>query len=147
MNRHAGLIARRLGGEWRGALIEGPSGGGKSDLALRALAEGWKLAADDRTTLFVSHGRLFGRAPEALRGLIEVRGLGVVATPALAFAEIVLLVRCRPSLDAVQRLPDPMFETLLDVTIPVLDLWPFEVSATAKLNRAIECLGPGRQPV
>ena len=34
MIRHAGLVARRAGGVWRGVLIEGPSGSGKSDLAL-----------------------------------------------------------------------------------------------------------------
>ena len=35
---HGGLIARRRAGFWRGVLIEGPSGSGKSDLALRALS-------------------------------------------------------------------------------------------------------------
>ena len=36
---HAGLIAMRLRGRWRGALIEGPAGAGKSDLALRCLQQ------------------------------------------------------------------------------------------------------------
>jgi serine kinase of HPr protein (carbohydrate metabolism regulator) len=48
MIRHAGLVATRLGGRWRGALIEGPSGTGKSDLANRMIATGFRLVADDR---------------------------------------------------------------------------------------------------
>ena len=74
---HAGLIAARIAGFWRGVLIEGPSGSGKSDLALRALSQGFRLVADDRVVVWASGGRLFGRAPEILNGLIELRGLGV----------------------------------------------------------------------
>ena len=51
MIHHAGLLARWTGGHWRGVLIEGESGSGKSDLALRALDDGWSLVADDRTLL------------------------------------------------------------------------------------------------
>ncbi len=83
---HGGLIARRLGEHWRGVLIEGPSGAGKSDLALRALERGFSLVADDRVRLFVSGGRLYGRAPSALAGLIEARGIGVTRRPFVAFA-------------------------------------------------------------
>ena len=48
---HAGLVALRHGGLWRGALITGPSGSGKSDLALRCLEHGFRLVADDRVLL------------------------------------------------------------------------------------------------
>lgn len=94
---HAGLIARRQAGRWRGVLIEGASGAGKSDLALRAIDAGWALVADDRTLVWVSGGRLFGRAPAPLAGLIEARGVGVVASPWRAFAGIDLIVTCAPS--------------------------------------------------
>ena len=66
---HAGLIALYGGGLWRGVLIEGRSGSGKSDLALRCLSLGFRLVADDRTRLWVSEGRLFGAAPEPIAGL------------------------------------------------------------------------------
>ena len=59
-------------------LIEGASGSGKSDLALRCLPLGFRLVSDDRTRLWVSEGRLFGAAPEPIAGLIEARGLGVM---------------------------------------------------------------------
>ena len=74
---HASLVALRLSGVWRGALIEGASGAGKSDLALRALGEGFALAADDRVVVFASGGRLYGRSPAPLAGMIEARGVGI----------------------------------------------------------------------
>lgn len=134
---HAGLVATYLGGGWRGALIEGPSGAGKSDLALRCLDHGFRLVADDRTIVWASAGRLFGRAPDTLSGLIEVRGLDVVAMPSLAYCEIVLVARCA----AAERLPDPEAVERAGVTLPVTNLAAREASAPAKLLRAVEHIG------
>lgn len=134
MIRHAGLIARRIGGVWCGALVEGPSGAGKSDLALRALDQGFRLVADDRVLVWASEGRLYGRAPDTLRGLIEVRGVDVLAVEPLGFCEIVLLAR----LQAPERIPEPTTETILGVAIPLLAVAAFEASAPVKLGRAME---------
>jgi serine kinase of HPr protein (carbohydrate metabolism regulator) len=131
--RHAGLIARRLGGRWLGALIEGPSGAGKSDLALRAIDQGFRLVADDRVVLWSSGGRLFGRAPDTLRGLIEVRGLDVMQAEALPLAEVGLVVR----LGTPERIPDPAHEHILGLSVPLLTTEGFEESAPAKLGRAL----------
>jgi len=141
MIRHAGLIARRVAGDWRGALIEGPSGVGKSDLALRALDQGFCLVADDRTLVFVSNGKLFGRAPDALAGLVEARGLGVLSQAWRPFCRIDLLVRGVATPGAVERLPDPMFEVIEGVSTPVLELWPLEPAAPGKIRRMFEHLG------
>ena len=141
MIRHAGLIACRVAGAWRGALIEGASGVGKSDLALRALDQGFALVADDRTLVFVSNGRLFGRAPDALAGLIETRGVGILSRPYRPFCPVNLLVRCVDRPQAVERLPDPMFETVEGVVTPVLELWPLEPGAPGKIRRMFEHLG------
>ncbi|WP_419319684.1 HPr kinase/phosphorylase [Caulobacter sp. ErkDOM-E] len=141
MIRHAGLIALRRDGLWRGALIEGPSGVGKSDLALRAVESGFALVADDRTVVFASGGQLYGKAPDSLSGLIEIRGLGVVPTPVIGFARIALLVRCVDASSGVERLPQPRFETLCGVSVPVFDLWPLEPAAPAKIRRMLEHLG------
>ena len=139
--RHGGLIALRQAGLWRGALIEGPSGIGKSDLALRALDAGFRLAADDRVVTFTAGGRLYGKAHEALAGLIEVRGLGVVVSAALPFAEIALVIRCVDTPEAVERLPDSRFEMILGIPVPVFDLWPREPAAPAKIRRMMQSLG------
>lgn len=133
MIRHAGLIARRVEGAWRGVLIEGPSGAGKSDLALRALAQGFHLVADDRVLLWVSGGRLFGRAPDALAGLLEVRGVGIVSMPALPFCAVDLLATPGPG----ERMPDPATVTILGVPIPLLAADLSGPSAPAKLSHAL----------
>ncbi len=130
---HAGLIAARLGGVWQGVLIEGPAGAGKSDLALRSLDQGFQLVADDRVLLWTCEGQLYGRAPDALSGLLEVRGLDVLRLGALPLAEVALIARCGPP----ERLPEPAFAELLGVSRPLIVINPREASAPAKLRRAL----------
>jgi serine kinase of HPr protein (carbohydrate metabolism regulator) len=142
---HAGLIARFDPPYWRGVLIEGPSGAGKSDMALRAIEAGWTLVADDRTLIWTSDGRLFGRSPDAISGLIEVRGVGVIAASVRPFAEIGLIARC-VSDELVERFPDAVSETWLGCDTPRINLAALEPSALAKLNRALTHLGLGPQP-
>ena len=69
----------------RAVLIRGPSGAGKSRLALElieAARAGYllfaRLVADDRVHLEAVGGRLLVRPAEALAGLIEVRGVGIL---------------------------------------------------------------------
>jgi hypothetical protein len=131
--RHAGLVARRLAGVWKGALIEGPSGSGKSDLALRCLEAGFQLVADDRVELWASDGRLYGAAPPTLSGLIEVRGEGIVAVSALAFAEVVLVAEAGQP----ERAPDPNTTEIAGIALPRLVFSLTETSAAAKLSRAL----------
>jgi serine kinase of HPr protein (carbohydrate metabolism regulator) len=142
---HAGLIARRVGGLWLGVLIDGPSGAGKSDLALRAAQQGFRLVADDRVVTFLSGGRLYGRAPDTLAGLIEVRGVGVVRHDRLPFARIALAARCVSGPDEVDRVPDAETTAILGVRLPTIAIWPLEVAAPAKLTAALEHLGAGAQ--
>jgi serine kinase of HPr protein (carbohydrate metabolism regulator) len=133
MIRHAGLIARRLGGRWRGVLIEGPAGAGKSDLALRALDQGFRLVADDRVLLWASDGAAFGRAPETLSGLLEVRGLDVVRVAALPLAEVALAARSGEA----ERIPPARAIEICGVEVPLIELDLRAASAPAKLSRAL----------
>ena len=139
MNVHATCVALRLGRSWRGVLLRGPSGAGKSDLALRLVDEGGRLVADDRTDLAAIRGRLVASAPKTIAGLIEVRGVGIVALPAgriTARAPVALLVDLVAP-KRVERLPQPESEKMMGVTLPVLALAPFEASAAAKLRLAL----------
>ena len=77
VNIHASCVAIGT----KGVLILGDSGAGKSDLALRLIDDGARLVADDRTELYVSRDALYAQAPKSIAGLIEVRGLGIVALP------------------------------------------------------------------
>lgn len=131
---HAGLIARRVGGFWRGVLIEGPSGAGKSDLAVRCMAQGFRLVADDRVLLWVSEGRLFGRSPPCLSGLIEMRGLQVVDAPVLPLAHVALIARA----GVPERIPQPGFHAMLGLSVPQINVDLREASAPAKLSRALD---------
>jgi len=88
-NIHASCVA--IGK--RGILLTGKSGSGKSDLALRLIDGGARLVADDRTLLYVAGGLLRARAPQSIEGLLEIRGVGIVAFPRRAGVEIALVVR------------------------------------------------------
>jgi len=118
-------------------LIEGPSGSGKSDLALRALDHGFRLVADDRVVLWASGGALYGRAPDPLQDLIEVRGVGVCREPRVAFCRIALAVSCAQH----ERMPEPAFNDYVGLSVPAISLAPFERSAPAKLRHALQQLG------
>lgn len=62
-----------------GVLIMGESGIGKSETALELVQRGHRLVADDRVELYmVDESRIIGEAPDILRHLIEIRGLGVI---------------------------------------------------------------------
>src|SRR5690606_18170052 len=61
-----------------GVILRGPSGSGKSDLALRLVDTGGLLVADDQVFLSVENGALVARAPPTISGKLEVRGLGIV---------------------------------------------------------------------
>jgi serine kinase of HPr protein (carbohydrate metabolism regulator) len=140
---HAGLVAKRVGGRWLGALIEGPSGIGKSDLALRCLERGAVLVADDRVLIWTDQGRLWGRAPEALAGLMEVRGVGIIQRPALPLCAIGLVIHCQPRAAAVERMPREVFADRLGVGLPLRSLWPFEPAAPTKLLALLDRVGQG----
>jgi serine kinase of HPr protein (carbohydrate metabolism regulator) len=86
--------------------------------------------------VWVCEGRLFGRAPAALHGLIEVRGLDVRPEPALPFCEIVLGVR--PG--TPERIPELQTVERLGLSLPLLTLAYREASAPAKLGRALAAL-------
>ena len=122
-----------------GVLLRGPSGSGKSDLALRLIDEGARLVADDQTRLKVVEGRLLARAPDSIAGQLEVRGLGIQQVPALSETGVDLIVDLvEPG--AVERLPDMQSETLLSVELPRIALDPFAASAPLKLRLALEGL-------
>ncbi len=136
-----------------GILLRGPSGAGKSDLALRLIDEGARLVADDRCELSLDESgqgvapRVIARAPAALAGRIEARGLGIVEAPRVAEAQVVLIVDLVRG-DAVERLPEPLCEDLMGVALPCLALDPFQVSAPAKLRLALgQLAAPGSAAV
>jgi serine kinase of HPr protein (carbohydrate metabolism regulator) len=127
------------------ALIRGAPGSGKSDLALRCLAQAptpligspTLLVADDQVVIARTGERLTVEAPATIRGKLEVRGLGIVTVPCVPKAELVLIADIT-SPERIERLPDPAPQAeLIGVRLPLLYIAPFEASAPAKLLLAL----------
>lgn len=94
---HATAVALTPGA---GVLILGPSGAGKSGLALRLMAFGARLVADDRVLLAVEEGA------------------GILRAETLAQARIVLAVDM--GRDEAERLPPSREIAFLGVTLPLV---------------------------
>jgi HPr kinase/phosphorylase len=130
----------------RAALILGPSGSGKSDLALRCILQGaWidghhrhaTLVADDQVVLEQRGGGLVAHVPDTIAGRIEVRGVGIMEVPSVPGAEVVLAVELVPP-TTIERLPDPRPSmTLLGAEVPLMRVAPFEASAHLKVLLAL----------
>jgi HPr kinase/phosphorylase len=130
-----------------GVLLLGAPGSGKSDVALRLIAMGARLIADDQTALFVEDGRLFAEAPPSLHGQIEIRGAGIVKLNAAGPALVVLAVYLEPE-RAIERLPEPISyrpppPLYALVPPPLLTLRPFEASTPAKILAAAAAVARG----
>jgi HPr kinase/phosphorylase len=123
----------------KGLLLRGPSGSGKSDLALRLIDGGARLVADDQTELHAEGDDVVLRAPAPIAGRLEVRGVGILAVPSIAAAPLRLVVDLVPA-EAVERLPEPRSCVLHGKRFPLLALAPFEAAAAAKLRFAVKCL-------
>lgn len=79
----------------RGILLHGPSGVGKSDLALRLIDEGGALVADDLVWIEQRRASLFAAAPAHQRGRLFVSGIGVISADRhLAEARLSIAVKC-----------------------------------------------------
>lgn len=129
-NIHATCVATAKGA----VLILGPSGSGKSDLALRLIDRGAILVSDDRVEVHASHGALFASSPGAMFGRIEVRGVGICTVPAQEEAKVVLLVRLA---EDEERLPETSFEMMEGISLPLLRIDPHRASAPIKVEMAI----------
>jgi HPr kinase/phosphorylase len=125
MQIHASCAAR----EGHGVLLLGPPGSGKSDLLLRLFDYGFVLVADDRVD--IRDG--IARAPAALAGLLEVRGLGLMRLTHDPQAPVSLAV----TLGRGERLPQP--ETYPPLGVPLVRIDPQACSAPRRVVLALDC--------
>lgn len=126
-----------------GVLLTGDPGCGKSTLALELLDRGQRLVSDDAPLLRVTtDGRLEGRSSVLLRGLLRVRGLGVIdierqfgAKALTGSRPLDLAIRLCADVSSAGDIPAGCCE-LLGVALPELRL-----VASPGLNRAVwvEC--------
>ncbi len=132
---HASTVAL----DGRAVLICGPSGSGKSDLALRLLDRGFTLVSDDQTIVRKDGKRVLASAPPTIHGKLEVRGVGIVEMDTVADVPVALVVELTTD---IQRLPDDSRERLvLDVGIPLISIDALTASAPSKVAVALDRLG------
>ncbi len=137
-----------------GVMLRGSSGAGKSDLALRFLADQGRwpagdarraLVTDDQTLLTATPDGLVASAPAVIAGKLEVRGVGIIELTVRGPVGLRLIVEL-VSPGAVERLPEMADSvTLLGCTLPVRRLAPFELSSALKLAlliRSVETIVP-----
>jgi len=121
-------------------LLRGPSGAGKTDLALRLIDQGARLVADDQTELKLADGVLLARAPQTIRGKMEVRGLGIAELRPLCDVPVALVVDLVAG-QSIERMPELETCTILDIRLPLVRFDPFEASTPAKLRLALARFG------
>lgn len=120
-----------------GVLLRGPSGSGKSDLALRLIDQGAVLVADDQVLLSREEDRIMARPPEILAGLLEVRGLGILKFPYRAPVPVgVAIELAEPG--ELERMPEAETLSLLDKSIPLYRVIAREASAPIKVRLAMQ---------
>lgn len=131
----------------KGILIRGASGSGKSDLALRLIADGAILIADDQVIVTTHQDGPYLAPPTNLAGLIEVRGVGIRRLPFVRNMPLILIVDLVDRAD-VPRLPDVGSITLspypnnhgtrgTGTAVRHLRLWPFAASTPAAIRLAL----------
>jgi serine kinase of HPr protein (carbohydrate metabolism regulator) len=134
-NLHASCVAS----DGRAVLIAGPSGSGKSDLALRLLDRGFALVSDDRTIVRKESARLIATAPETIKGKLEIRGVGIVDMDTVDDMPVALVVELTSD---IQRMPDDSRERLiLGTAIPLISVDAMTASAASKVALALDRIG------
>jgi len=132
---HASTVAA----EGRAVLISGPSGSGKSDLALRLLDRGFTLVSDDQTIVKRDGDRLLASPPPTLAGKLEIRGIGIVEVEHVAEIPIGLFVELTSD---IQRLPDDDRERqILGIPVPLISIDAMSASAPSKVAVALDRMG------
>jgi serine kinase of HPr protein (carbohydrate metabolism regulator) len=133
---HASTVAM----DGRAVLITGPSGSGKSDLALRLLDRGFTLVSDDQTIVRREGARLIASAPATIQGKLEIRGIGIVDMETASDVPVALLVDLTSE---IQRLPadDRRERPVLGVNVPVISVDAMTASAASKVALGLDRLG------
>ena len=94
------------------------------------------LLKDDRVDLNLRDGRIWATAPEPLKGLLEVRGIGIMPMKHTDEAPISLVCDLvAPGM--IERLPEVRTTDILGQDVPFIRLAPFEASAPAKIRLAL----------
>lgn len=129
-----------------GVLLRGPPGSGKSDLALRCIGlvhalpvpGPVTLVADDQVYAESHDQQIRLRVPDAIGGMLEVRGVGIIRLPHVPSTRLTLVVELVDG-GRVERLPEPEAATLIGgIVVPLARVAPFEAAAPLKVLLALD---------
>jgi serine kinase of HPr protein (carbohydrate metabolism regulator) len=118
--------------------LRGLSGSGKSDLACRLIEAGGELICDDQVSLEHRQDKIFADSVPAIRGLLEVRGIGLLRYPVADAARLRLVIDLVKHDEEVPRLPEPETIDIMGVALPRYKLYGYDVSAALKVFKAME---------
>ena len=143
LNAYQMLHATCVALEHQGVLLLGASASGKSDLALRMIERGAVLVADDQVELTVDPYGAWATAPKRLRGLLEVRGIGILQLPYQRQIPVQLAVELLPPDAPMERLPEPRYFEILGRRIPLIAMHALVPSAPTKILFALRAMAEG----
>lgn len=119
MEASAQVHASAVSVHGKGCLITGASGTGKSTLCFELMALGADLIADDRVDLSIADESVLMSCPDAIRGVIEARGVGLIRT---RFAEDPVACSLIVDLDhTAERIPLLQKRDLLGIPCGVIN--------------------------
>ena len=118
----------------KGILLLGTSGSGKSGLCLELiLSYNAVLVADDRVELTAKAGGVYASAPKNIKGLLEVRNVGILRLPVMEKTRVHAVVRLEPATQTLERLPEPETCLLEDTKLPLLRFYENDAAVAAKI--------------
>ncbi len=123
----------------RAVLIEGPSGSGKSSLALALIDRGAVLMGDDGVRLELRSKRLHAFPPPNIAGLLEVRNLGLLGFPTAADLPVALVLRL--DAQAPRFVETAEVAEIGGIALPLVRLWPDGQVLAPKAELALKLYG------
>lgn len=119
-----------------GIMIVGPSGSGKSDLAIRLIDRGARLISDDQVLASRQENIVILNAPASIAGKIELHSVGIFDIPFVSDIRLVMIVHLTHD---AERFPmDAQLELLCGMNISSINLDGRTSSAPIKVEMALQ---------
>lgn len=123
----------------RAVLIEGEPGSGKSSLALALVDRGAQLVGDDGIILRSAGGHLIAGAHPNIRGLMEVRNLGLLHFPVVDDIPVALILSLDADASRFIEAAEPTQRAGYE--LPLVRLWPDSPNLALKAELALKTYG------